>query len=90
VTIWIAPALPAGAPPTNWIPTPSAAYYESIYKDDPNPNIKQPMPTNIRPLIRIYYPTPGNTPPSILPPPNGKLQATYVFPKLEQVNPPAS
>ena len=31
VTIWIAPTLPAGAPATNWIPTPSAAYYESIY-----------------------------------------------------------
>jgi hypothetical protein len=89
VTIWIAPTLPARAPATNWIPTPSATYYESIYKDDPDPNIKQPMPTNIRPLIRIYYPTPGNTPPSILPPPNGQLQATYVFPKLEQVNPPA-
>ena len=27
VTIWIAPTLPAGAPATNWIPTPSAAYY---------------------------------------------------------------
>ncbi len=89
VTIWIAPTLPAGALATNWIPTPSAAYYESIYNDDPDQNIKQPMPTNIRPLIRIYYPTPGNTPPSILPPPNGQLQATYVFPKLEQVNPPA-
>ena len=66
VTIWIAPTLPAGAPASNWIPTPSAAYYESIYKDDPDAT--QPMPTNIRALIRIYYPTPGNTPPSILPP----------------------
>ncbi|UGS38386.1 DUF1254 domain-containing protein [Capillimicrobium parvum] len=89
VTIWIAPTLPAGAPATNWIPTPSAAYYESIYQDDQDPDIKQPMPTSIRPLIRMYYPTPGNTPPSILPPPNGPLQATYVFPKLEQVNAPA-
>ena len=26
VTIWIAPTLPAGAPATNWIPTPSTAY----------------------------------------------------------------
>ena len=84
VTIWIAPTLPSGAAATNWIPTPSAAYYESIYKDDPQAT--QPMPTNIRPLIRIYYPTPGNTPPSILPPPNGQLQATYVFPNLEKVN----
>jgi hypothetical protein len=84
VTIWIAPTLPAGAPATNWIPTPSTAYYDGIYGPQ-NPA----MQTKIRPLIRIYYPTPGNTPPSILPPPNGRLQATYVFPKLEQVNPPA-
>ena len=84
VTLWLAPTLPAGAPATNWIPTPSADYYESIYGDEPN--VKQPMPTDIRPLIRIYYPSPGNTPPSILPPPGGNLQATYVFPKLEQVN----
>jgi hypothetical protein len=83
VTIWIGPALPAGAPATNWIPTPSAAYYESIYQDDPD--AKQPMPTSIRPLIRIYYPTPGDTPPSILPPPSGNLQATYVLPQLEKV-----
>jgi hypothetical protein len=81
VTIWIAPTLPAGAPATNWIPTPSTAYYDSIYGQQ-----TPPIPTSIRPLIRIYYPTPGNTPPSILPPPNGKLQATYVFPKLEKVN----
>ena len=43
VTIWIGPTLPAGAPATNWIPTPSAAYYQSIYKDDPDAT--QPMPT---------------------------------------------
>ena len=84
VTIWIGPTLPAGAPATNWIPTPSAAYYQSIYQGDPE--AKQPMPTNIRPLIRIYYPTPGsNTQASILPPPNGPLGATYVFPRLQQV-----
>jgi hypothetical protein len=84
VTIWIGPTLPAGAPATNWIPTPSTAYYESIYKNDPS--AKQPMPTNIRPLIRIYYPTPGsNTQASILPPPNGSMGATYVFPALRPV-----
>jgi hypothetical protein len=82
VTIWIGPTLPAGAPATNWIPTPSAAYYESIYKDDPDAT--QPMPTNIRPLFRIYYPTPGsNTQASILPPPNGSMGATYVFPAIQ-------
>jgi hypothetical protein len=84
VTIWIAPTLPAGAPATNWIPTPSTAYYESIYKGDPDAT--QPMPTNIRPLIRIYYPTPGsNTQASILPPPNGSMGATYVFPAIQRV-----
>jgi hypothetical protein len=84
VTIWMAPSLPAGAPATNWIPTPSAAYYESIYKDDPDAT--QPMPTSIRPLIRIYYPTPGsNTEASILPPPNGSMGATYVFPAIQKV-----
>ena len=84
VTIWIGPTLPAGAPATNWIPTPSTAYYESIYKNDPDAT--QPMPTNIRPLIRIYYPTPGsNTQASILPPPNRSMGATYVFPAIQQV-----
>jgi hypothetical protein len=76
VTIWIAPTLPAGAPATNWIPTPSSAYYASVY-----PGVS--VPTQIRPLIRIYYPTPGsNTQASILPPPNGSMGATYVFPAL--------
>ena len=78
VTIWIGPTLPAGAPATNWIPTPSSAYYAGIY-----PTVTSPIPTKIRPLIRIYYPTPGsNTQASILPPPNGSMGATYVFPPL--------
>ena len=88
VTIWIAPTLPAGAPATNWIPTPSAAYYATLY-----PGVT--VPTQIRPLMRIYYPTPGsNTQASILPPPNATGPgltcalpcATYVFPALEKVN----
>ena len=85
VTIWIAPTLPAGAPATNWIPTPSTAYYASIYPG-------QPVPTQIRPMIRIYYPTPGSDtqasilpPPSPLPPPNQSLNASYVFPALQNV-----
>jgi hypothetical protein len=78
VTIWIGPTLPAGAPATNWIPTPSSTYYANIY-----PTVTPPIPTQIRPLIRIYYPTPGsNTQASILPPPNGSMGATYVFPPL--------
>ena len=85
ITLWLAPQLPPNAPATNWIPTPSQDYYEDVYKDDPQ--AKFPMPTAIRPLMRIYYPSPGNTPPSILPPPGGTLQATYVFPELEKVNP---
>jgi hypothetical protein len=79
VTIWIAPTLPAGAPASNWIPTPSTAYYASLYAGIS-------VPTQIRPIIRMYYPTPGsNTQASILPPPNGSMGATYVFPALQQV-----
>jgi hypothetical protein len=80
VTIWIAPTLPPGAPATNWLPTPSSTYYASVY-----PGVS--VPTQVRPLIRIYYPTPGsNTQASILPPPNHRRGATYVFPALQQVN----
>jgi hypothetical protein len=80
VTIWIAPTLPAGAPATNWIPTPSSGYYAPIY-----PGVQ--VPTLIRPIIRIYYPAPGSdTQASILPPPNGSMNATYVFPALQKLN----
>jgi len=79
VTIWIAPTLPAGAPATNWLPTPSSAYYATLY-----PGVK--VSTQIRLLMRIYYPAPGsNTQASILPPPNGSMGATYVFPALQKV-----
>jgi Protein of unknown function (DUF1214) len=78
VTIWIAPTLPAGAPATNWIPTPSTAYYTSVYGKS--------LPTTIRPIMRIYYAAPGsNTQASILPPPNGSMGATYVFPAVQKV-----
>ena len=41
--------------------------------------------TTSGPLIRTYYPTPGsNTQASILPPPNGSMGATYVFPAIQQ------
>jgi hypothetical protein len=79
VSIWIGPTLPTGAPATNWIPTPSDAYYDNIY-----PGVQ--VPTAILPIIRIYYPAAGsNTQASILPPPNGSMGATYVFPALQQV-----
>jgi len=81
VTIWIAPTLqtlPAGAPATNWIPTPSTAYYAKLY-----PGVS--VSTQIQPITRIYYPAPGsNTQASILPPPNGSMGATYVYPPLQQ------
>jgi hypothetical protein len=78
VTIWIGPSLPTGAPATNWIPTPSSAYYSNIYPG-------QAVSTQILPMVRIYYPTPGsNTQASILPPPNGSMGATYVFPAMQR------
>ncbi|MDT5115332.1 MAG: hypothetical protein QOE30_1071 [Mycobacterium sp.] len=77
VTIWIGPTLPPGAPATNWLPTPSTAYYATLY---PGVNV----PTQIRLMMRIYYPAPGSdTQASILPPPNGSMAATYVFPALQ-------
>jgi hypothetical protein len=80
VTIWIGPKPPPNAPETNWLPTPSAWYYSTIY-----PGVS--VPTLIRPMIRMYYPTPGsNTQASILPPPNRSMGATYVFPAIQQVN----
>jgi hypothetical protein len=79
VTIWIAPTLPAGAPETNWIPTPSSSYFGGIY-----PGVA--VPTQIRLITRIYYPTPGsNTTASILSPPNGSARATWVTPALVKV-----
>ena len=44
------------------------------------------MRTQIRPIVRIYYPAPGsNTDASILPRPNGSMGATYVFLPFERV-----
>jgi hypothetical protein len=86
VTIWLAPTLPAGAPATNWISTPSTAYYESLYPATclPQPGKPSPCPTVIQAVMRIYYPAPAsNTQASILPPPNGSMGATYVFPPPE-------
>jgi hypothetical protein len=59
LTLWFGPTLPTGAPISNWIPTPSTAYYSTIYK--------QPVSTTFQLTLRMYYPTPGNDPPSILP-----------------------
>lgn len=82
VTIWIGPELPVGAPMTNWLPTPSTTYYESVYDA-----AGTSMSTTVRPMIRMYYPTPGSTTePSILPPPGGANKATYVLPLLQKVD----
>ncbi|GAW50990.1 MULTISPECIES: DUF1254 domain-containing protein [unclassified Nocardioides] len=81
VTIWIGPTLPDGAPMTNWLPTPSTAYHESVYGA-----AGTSMATGIRPMMRMYYPSPGSdTQPSILPPPAGGSTATYVLPPLAKV-----
>ena len=84
ITIWLSPTLPDGVSPSNWIPTPSTAYYDSIYGPGSGVN------TGIEAMIRMYYPTPGNNPPSILPyTPKRKsqpsLSTSYVLPPLVQV-----
>lgn len=80
ITIWLAPTLPSGAPATNWIPTPSAAYYQEVYG--------RALNTRIRPMIRLYNPTPGSdTEPSFLPPPNRSSKSTWLPPSVQQVNP---
>ena len=88
VTIWLAPTPPPDAPATNWIPTPSTAYYESLYPACvPQPGQAPPCSTVIQAVMRIYYPAPAsNTQASILPPPNGSMGATYVFPALQKVS----
>ena len=81
LTMWFGPTLPAGAPASNWIPTPSTAYYSTLY-----PGI--PVSTAFQLTLRMYYPTPGNEPPSILPctqacaPP---LHESYIPPLVELV-----
>jgi hypothetical protein len=60
LTMWFGPTLPYGAPASNWIPTPSTAYYSTLY---PNTQVS----TTFQSTLRMYYPTPGNEPPSILP-----------------------
>jgi len=60
LTMWFGPTLPAGAPASNWIPTPSTAYYSALY---PNKQVS----TAFQLTLRMHYPTPGNEPPSILP-----------------------
>lgn len=82
LTIWIGPTLPAGAPASNWIPTPSTAYFNSLY-------LNATVSTALQLIIRMYYPTPGNEPPSILPYDDGttRLPESYIPPALVLVSP---
>ena len=59
LTMWFGPRLPDGVPASNWIPTPSTNYYSALYTT--------PVSTAFEVTLRMYYPTPGNEPPSILP-----------------------
>lgn len=82
LTLWFGPTLPAGAPASNWIPTPSTAYYSTIYA--------KPVKTAFQLTLRMYYPTPGNEPPSILPCTQAQacptpLPESYIPPTLELV-----
>jgi hypothetical protein len=78
LTLWFGPTLPTGAPASNWVPTPSTAYYSKLYS--------RPISTTFQLSLRMYYPTPGNEPPSILPytgPP--PLAESYIPPMVEMV-----
>ncbi len=81
LTMWFGPRLPDGAPASNWIPTPSTAYYRKIY---PNTTVS----TVFQLTLRLYYPTPGNEPPSILPCTQAcdkTLPESYIPPAVELV-----
>ena len=76
LTVWLSPTLPSGVPATNWIPTPSSAYYNGIYGSSPA------ISTTLQVILRSYYPTPGNEPPSILPYTAGNLAESYIPPAI--------
>src|SRR5262249_22446819 len=78
LTIWIGPVLPAGAPASNWIPTPSTTFYGAVY---PNASIS----TAFQLTLRMYYPTPGDDPPSILPCVQ-TCNESYIPPVVQPVN----
>ena len=81
LTMWFGPTLPAGVPASNWIPTPSTAYYSTLYPG-------KPVRTLFQLTLRMYYPTPGNEPPSILPCTQAcdpALPESYLPPVVERV-----
>jgi hypothetical protein len=81
LTLWFGPTLPPDEPASNWIPTPNTAYYNTLYG--------QQVSTKFQLTLRMYYPTPGNQPPSILPCPTqqcgSELQESYIPPTVELV-----
>lgn len=81
LTLWFGPGPtpPAGAPASNWIPTPSTAYYQPLYGEK--------LSTAFQLTLRMYYPTPGDQPPSILPclTCTPSYPETYVPPAVEMV-----
>lgn len=81
LTLWFGPTLPAGVPASNWIPTPNTAYYSTLYPDTL-------VSTAFQLTLRMYYPTPGNEPPSILPCTEGcapVLHESYIPPAVQLV-----
>lgn len=77
LTIYIGPTPPADPSNLpNWIPTPSTAYYDGIYGAGSN------ISTTLQVILRSYYPTPGNEPPSILPYAAGNLPYSYIPPAI--------
>ncbi len=80
LTLWLAPSLPAGVPATNWLPTPSTDYYDSVYDADSN------LSTQIQVILRTYYPTRGDEPPSILPYEQEGMPQSYIPPAIVRVD----
>jgi hypothetical protein len=80
LTLWFGPTLPPHAFASNWIPTPNNAYYKPIYGEN--------VSTDFQLTLRMYFPRPGNRPPSILPcaPPHCTtvLHESYIPPEAVQ------
>ncbi len=82
LTIYIGPTPPSDASlRPNWIPTPSTAYYDGIYGAGSGTS------TTLQVILRSYYPTPGNQPPSILPYTTGNLPESYIPPAIVPAGP---
>ena len=80
LTLWFGPKPPDGAPASNWIPTPNTNYYSTIYTNN--------VSTAFQLTLRMYYPRPGNEPPSILPCTEGCSQTfneSYIPPLVQPV-----